>query len=107
MAFVLYKGIEWRRRLTVTDSETGARTDLTGKTLTVQVRRRAGEPALIDVSSGVGITHLTQAGSTLGQADVVIAADLSAALEVAGYTIAALLDGQVVLAPLKLPVRAL
>lgn len=106
MAFVLYKGIEWRRRMAVTDVETGARTDLTGKSITIVVRRRPGDAAAITLTVGAGVTLLAQNGETLGKADVVIAADISAGLEAGGYVIAALLDGQVVMAPMKLPVRA-
>lgn len=106
MAFVLFKGIEWRRRLTVTDGGTTTRTDLTGKTIAVQLRRHTGEAAAIELTNGSGVTLLDQVTSP-GLADVVIAADLSTDLEVGNYTIVVLLDGQVVLSPLKLPVRSL
>lgn len=106
MAFVLYKGIEWRHRVTVTD-DTGTRTNLTGKDLRLQLRRRTGEALLLEIAVGTGITLLTQSGDTLGQADIVIAANASTGLEVASHVLVMLLDAQVVLAPTKLPVRAL
>ena len=107
MAHVLYKGIEWRRRITVTDDDTGARTNLTGKTVVFELRKRTGEAVLISKSVGAGITLLTQSGATLGQADLVIASGDSASLDVGTHVIAVLVDSQVVMAPLKLPVRAL
>lgn len=107
MAFVLYKGIEWTRRITVTDDDTGERTDLTGLTVVFQLRRRTSETALIDLTVGDGITLLAQSGDTLGQADVVIDGADSALLEVASHVVAVLVDGDVALPPLKLPVRAL
>lgn len=106
MAFVLFKGIEWTRRLTVTAS--GVRRNLDGRTLLVQIRRRTGEAALVQLTEGAGITTLTQSGETEGQADVVISALASASLDApAAHTIVVLLDGQVVLPPTKLPVRSL
>jgi hypothetical protein len=107
MAFVLYKNIEWTRRLTVTDDDTGERTDLTGLTIAVQLRRRTGEAALIELTVGDGVTLLAQSGSTLGQADVTIAADDSTDLDVASHVISVLVEGDVALPPLKLPVRSL
>lgn len=101
MAFVIYKGIVWTRRLTVTDEETGERTDLTGKTLVVQLRRRPGEAVILTAD----ITELPQTGETLGQADAAIAAEDSAGLAVASHHITVLLDDQVVLPSTKLPVR--
>lgn len=107
MAFVLYKGIDWTRRLTVTDDDTGGRTNLAGKVIQVQLRRHTGEAALVELTVGDGVTLLTQSGDTEGQADVVIAGADSASLTIASHVIAVLLDGQVVMPPTKLPVRAL
>lgn len=107
MAFVLFKGIEWRRRITVTDDDTGERTNLTGKTLLLEIRRRTSEAVLVSATNGDGITLLAQSGDTVGQADVVIPAEDSAGLDVAGHVLSVQLDAQVVLEPVKLPVRAL
>jgi hypothetical protein len=106
MAFVLYKGIEWRRRITVTDDDTGARTNLTGKTIEVHLRRRTGEATLIELTVGSGITLLTQSGATEGQADLVIQAASSTSLEVASHVICVLVEGQIAMRPTKLPVSA-
>lgn len=103
---VLYKGIEWRRRITVVDAA-GAAVDLTGKAIKLQLRRRTTEAALIERTVGSGITLLTQSGATLGQADAVIAANLTTGLEVAGHVYNVLIDDQVALGPTKLAVRSL
>jgi hypothetical protein len=107
MAFVLYKGIEWRRRITVTDDDTGNRTDLTGKTIAFQLRRRTDDAVIFEKTASSGITLLTQSGDTLGQADLVVASEDSTSLEVASHVCCVLVEGQVVLPPTKLPVRAL
>jgi hypothetical protein len=107
MAHVLYKGIEWRRRFTLVDNDTGARTDLTGKTIVFELRRRSGESTLVSLAVGSGITLLTQSGNTLGQADLAIPAGSSNALEAASHVYTMKVDGQVVLEPTKLPVRSL
>ena len=103
MAFVLYKGIDWTRRITVTDDASGDAVDLGGKTVLVQLRRRPGDPVVATAT----VALLTQSGETLGQADVTIAGADSAALTVGHHCICVLVDGDVVLPPLKLPVRAL
>jgi len=105
MAFVLYKGIDWRRRITVVDEDTGLPTDLTGKDIRLQLSRRTSEPVLIELAVDTGITLLAQSGATLGMADIEIDAALTPTLEVANHVIAVLVDGQVVIAPTKLPVR--
>jgi hypothetical protein len=107
MSHVLYKGIEWRRRFTLVDNDTGARTNLTGKTIVFELRRRTGEATLVSLSVGSGITLLTQSGTTLGQADLAIPAPSSTSLEVASHVYSMKVDDQVVLEPTKVPVRAL
>lgn len=102
----LFKGITWTRRVTVTE-ENGSRTNLTGKTLLFELRRRTGEPVLISLTSGAGITHLTQSGDTLGQAEVTISALASPALEAAPHVYSVQCDAQVVVPPTLLEVRAL
>lgn len=105
MAFQLFKGIAWTRRLTVTDEATGGRIDLTGRTVQLTLKRRSSEAALITLSEGDGIELLAQTGDTEGQADVTITGDQSGGLEAANHVIAVLVDGRVVVPPLKLPVR--
>lgn len=106
MAHVLYKGVDWRRTLTITD-DTGARVNLDGKAVVFQLRRRTGEAALISLGVGTGITLAAQTGETLGECEVLIDGAASASLEVANHFVCAFVEGQVALAPLKLPVRAL
>ncbi len=108
MAFALYKGIEWNRVWTSTDDATGERTDLTDKTIVVQVRRVASGAVLIQLEVGDGVELRDQnEPETKGQAEVTIAAELSEGLDVGSHRISVLLDGDVVTPPTKLPVRAL
>lgn len=107
MSDVLFKGIEWRRRLTVTEVS-GARTNLTGKAVVLQLRRRPGGAVLLERTVGDGITLLDQdVAGTKGQATVVIGADLTAGLETESHSVAVLVDDQVVLKPTKVSVREL
>lgn len=106
MANVLYKGIAWQRRLTVTDAD-GVAVDLTGKDVVLELRRHAGDAALLSLSVGSGITLLAQSGATLGQADLVIGAGQSTDFDVAAHRYAVLVDDQVVTPPTKLLVFAL
>lgn len=104
MSLVLYKGVDFRRRVTITDLQTGSRANLDGRVVKLQLRRRVGEAALIEVTA----SPLAQSGDTLGQADVQIDAAASAILEApASHYICVLVDDQVAMAPTKLPVRAL
>jgi hypothetical protein len=108
MAQVLYKTIEWQRRLTVTESDGVTRTNLTGKTLKLEVRRRTGDPVLITLTTGAGITHLAQSGDTLGQADIVLAAGLQSVLEAETlHVFNVQLDDQVIKTPEHLEVQSL
>jgi len=114
MAHVLYKGIEWRRRICVTDRDesgvdTGVRTNLTGKVLKLEVRRRTGGPVLIELTSGDGITHLDQgAEGTRGIADLVIAVEDQAVLDApALHVLNVQLDDQVITPPQHLEVALL
>lgn len=104
---VLYKTTEWRRRIAVTEAS-GTATDLTGKVLKLEVRRRTGEAALLTLTSGAGITHLAQSGATLGLADIVITTAQSAALDAPTlHVINVQLDNQVITEPQFLEVVAL
>lgn len=106
MAQVLYKGIEWTRRITITDDDTGERTDLTGKTVTFEIRRRSSSGVLVSVESGSGITHLAQSGDTIGQADLVVGTSESAVLTADPHVMRILVDGQVVMPSTRLFVQA-
>ena len=66
---LVFKGEDKNYTITVVD-ENGDRVDLTGWTLEFEVKPKAGDadPASIAKSTGIGITHLTQSGATLGQA---------------------------------------
>lgn len=101
---VLYKGIEWRRRITVTDDDTGLPTDLTGKSVVFELRRRSSESPLVTLSVGSGITLLDQDTSP-GQTDLVLSAVSSATLVAASHVIRILVDDQVVYPPTKLTVH--
>ncbi len=106
MALVLYKGVAWRRRITVTREDTGDAVDLTGLDVALNIKRRSGEAALISLAVGTGITLLAQSGATVGMADVEVPADDSVGLEVAAHVFVVLVDDQIALPPTKLPVRA-
>jgi len=105
MAFILYKGIDWTRRLVITDEDTGLPSDITGLDIEVTVKRRSPDAALVTLTVGDGVVLCAQAGATLGMADVTILGADSVGLEAANHVIAVLVDDQVTIPPLKLPVR--
>jgi hypothetical protein len=105
MAFVLYKGVEWSWRGTITDDADGTRTNLTGLAVTLELRRRSTENPILTLSIGSGVTLLTQSGPTLGQCDFVIGAAQSVDFAARNHHIVVKVDGEIALAPLKLPVR--
>lgn len=103
----LFKGITWTRRITVTDEDTQTLTNLTGKPIVLELRRRTGESVLVSLSVGSGITILTQSGGTLGQADIVITGAQSTNLNGTPHVYSVLVDAQVVIPPTLLEVRSL
>lgn len=105
MAFVLFKGIDWNRRIVITDEDTGLPSDLTGIQVAVTLKRRSSDAALVILAVGSGVTLCTQSGATLGMADVTIVGGLTATLDAANHVITVLVDGQVAIAPTKLAVR--
>ncbi len=105
MALVLYTGIDWRRRITVTTESTGEPVDLTGLSIDFILRRRASDPALIELSVGSGIELLEQDGATLGKADIEIEGAATEDFEAGSCRFVVLVEDQIVLGPLKLPVR--
>lgn len=105
MSQVLYRGVEWRRRITIL--EDGAAKNLSSLTVLLQLRRRTGAAVLIQLSVGAGITLAAQSGVTLGMADVVLSGASSPALALGGHVITVLVDGQVALRPTKLTVADL
>lgn len=98
MSEVLYKGIEWRRRITVTEVDGTTRTNLTGKVLKLEVKAESTDAAtLLTITSGGAITHLTQSGATEGQADAVISTAAQSVLTAETSPVfRVLLDDQVV-----------
>ncbi len=105
MSFVIYREVDWNRRLVIVDEDTDLPADLTGLTIEVTLKRRSTEAALITLTVGDGITLCDQTGDTLGMADLLIAGADSVDLEAANHVIAVLIDDQVVIPPTKLPVR--
>ena len=96
---IIHKGVEWRRRLTVTNDDTGEATaDLS--TLTVELRRRATDANLQSYTVGSGLTL-----GAAGVADLAIPAVDSAPLETAGHVLRVLLEDQVVLDWIRVSVR--
>jgi hypothetical protein len=102
MSEILHKGIEYRRRITVTEDD-GAATDLAGLSVVVEIRRRTSGSNLLTYSVGAGIT-LVAAGAG-GLADLVIPADASTALDSAGHVMRILVEDQVALDWIKLSIR--
>jgi hypothetical protein len=101
----LYKGVEWRRVITVTEEDTGDAVDLTGLDIVLTLKRRGSEAALVTVTDGDGITLQTQSGDTVGMANIVIEASATLGLESAAHQISVLVDDQVVVPPFKVQVR--
>ncbi|RPH64992.1 MAG: hypothetical protein EHM89_00185 [Acidobacteria bacterium] len=105
MSLVLYKGEDWTWTGTCTNDDDGTRTDLTGKTVVLELRRRTTAPVLISLSIGAGATLQPQSGDTVGMVDFVITGAQSANLAARNHHIRVLVDGETALPPLKLPVR--
>jgi hypothetical protein len=104
MSHVLYKGTDYHCEIQITD-EAGTAISLTGKTLSLVVKRTAGGSDLITLTSGSGITHRTQTGDDIGWADAVITAVQSADLDAPSlHVVHVKLDGQVVVRPRHLEV---
>jgi hypothetical protein len=102
MSEILHKGIEYRRRITVTEDD-GTATPLAGLDVVVEIRRRTSGANLLTYSVGAGIT-LVAAGAG-GLADLVIPVDASLALDSAGHLLRILVEDQVALDWVKLNVR--
>ena len=101
----LFKGVEWRRTLEITNSSSGAPVDLTGLDIEVVLKQRPADAALITLTVGAGITLATQSGDTLGQAALVIPGEDTENLESASHRMTVFVDDQVVVAPFKVQVR--
>lgn len=111
MSLTIYKGVTWKKTLTVTD-QTGARVDLTGAAIAVRAKKHTSDPnpPVFDLEVGSGVTLRAQSGGTLGQADVQLDGTASAAIPADNYVINVVVTPsgqlpQVVVPPTKLPIR--
>lgn len=112
-SLTIYKDRSWKRRLTVTDPNTGLPADLTGATIVFRVKPHtySPDPPTIELTVGAGITLLTQSGATLGQADLDLSPSDTVAIEEALYVCdcKVTLNGQTfvheVVVPTKIPIR--
>lgn len=104
--FELFKGFDWVTFVTVTEPS-GSCTSLTGLDLRLQLRRRTGQPVLVELNVGSGITLRAQSGDTLGQADIVLAGADSLDLAAGSHVVSMLLEGVVVMPPTFVQVRTL
>lgn len=99
MSNVLYKTTDYNAVIFITEEDGETPVNLTGKTLTLVVKRYAGAAALVTLTSGSGITHRNQTTAT-GYADAVIDADDSDELEApTNHIVYVKLDDQVVIPP--------
>jgi hypothetical protein len=102
---LMQKNLDWTHTLTCTDDDTGDRTDLTGLSIEVQIRRVTSGANLLSYTVGSGITLSTQSGATQGQAVLVVPALDSADLETANHVYRVLVDGELAMDWVKLTVR--
>lgn len=114
MSLTIYKGQTWVRRLTVTNVATGAPYDLTGSSISFRGKHRTSDASpLVSLALGSGVTLLTQAGATLGQADVTIDGSISAGFNVDSLICAAIVvlptdvEPKIVVPPIRVEVRDL
>jgi hypothetical protein len=108
MSHVLYKTTDYTAEIFVTEDDDVTPVSLTGKTLTLVVKRYAGQAALVTLTSGSGIVHRAQSGAGEGRADATILTAASADLEAASnHIVYVLLDGQVVVPPRYLEIVGL
>lgn len=76
------------KTIRVTVSDANGPLNLTSKTLEFTAKRNKDDAAaFIQKTTGAGITHLTQSGGTLGQADVALVAGDTSGLPAYGTTL--------------------
>ncbi len=103
MLDIIHKGIDWRQTLTVRD-ENDAPQDLTGLDVVIELRRRTSASNLLTLTPGNGITLQNQTTAP-GVADVQLEAVDSVSLETASHVIRVLVEDQVAMDWVKVPVR--
>jgi hypothetical protein len=108
----IYKGQSWKRRLTVTSRDTGLPCDITGASIEFTIKSKASDPSpTLKLTTGAGITILTQSGATLGQADIECTPDAVMSADEGSYVadVVVVLANDtfrhVVVSPIKIPIR--